>query len=145
MVEFDEIAIRDGFIGDIQEIYNNEYDLIGSEVFVDKEFNQEAGFPSCLVSILEPTSNERYADSSGTYQYINFSLNCDLYSDKLDNFSLEDSVIKLSQILIKGILEKYSNFVVTRNSGVPFRVDVKRRTVTFRCAYDNKNKIIYSN
>lgn len=145
MVEFDEIALRDGYIEDIREIFNKEYNLLGQEVYVDSEFNQEASFPSCVVSILSPTSAERYADSSGTYQYINLSLNCDLYSQKLDNYSLEDSVIKLSQILIKGILEKYSNFIVARNSAVPFRVDTKRRTVTFRFTYDNKNKIIYSN
>ena len=145
MVEFDEIGLRDSFIADIQEIYNEAYDLIGSEVYVDKKFNQEASFPCTIVNILEPTSAERYADSSGTYQYINLSLNCNIYSNELDNFSLEDSVIKLKQILIKGILTKYSNLIVTRDSDVPFRTDVLRRNVTFRFTYDNINKIIYSN
>ena len=145
MVEFDEIALRDSFIADIQEIYNEAYDLIGSEVYVGKKFNQEASFPCAIISILEPTSAERYADSSGTYQYINLSLNCNIYSNELENFSLEDSVIKLKQILIKGILTKYSNFVVTRDSDVPFRTDVSRRNVTFRFTYDHINKIIYSN
>lgn len=145
MVEFDEIAIRNEFISHIREVFNKEYDLIGDEVYVKEEFNQDASFPSCIVSLIEPTSAEAYADSSGTFNFVNFSLNCDLYSQRIEGFSLEDSIIKLSQILIKGILDKYSNLVVTRNSGVPFRVDTKRRTVTFRCTYDNKNKIIYSN
>lgn len=145
MVEFNEIELRDSFIKDIQEIYNQAYDVLASEVYVNKRFSQEASFPACVVSILEPTSAERYADSNGTYQFINLSLNCDLYSNELETFSLDDSVIKLSQILIKGILEKYRNFVVTRNSAVPFRTDVFRRNVTFRFTYDHINKIIYSN
>lgn len=146
MFEFDEIAIRDEFIAHIQEVFAKEYDLIGSEVYVGSSFEGEhASFPCCIVSLIEPTSAEKYADSSGTFNFVNFSLNCDLYSNKLDNFSLEDSVIKLSQILIKGMLEKFKTFVVTRNTSVPYRTDIKRRTVTFRCTYDNKNKIIYSN
>jgi hypothetical protein len=145
MVEFNEIELRDSFIKDIQEIYNQAYDMLGSEVYVDKRFSQEASFPACVVNILEPTSAERYADSNGTYQFINLSLNCNLYSNELENFSLDDSVIVLSQILIKGILTKYSNFVVTRNSDVPFRSDVFRRNVTFIFTYDHINKIIYSN
>jgi hypothetical protein len=145
MVEFDEIAIRDEFISHIQEVFAKEYDLIGSEVEVAPRESQEATYPCCLVNVINPTSAERYADSGGTYNYINLSINCDLFSNKLDNFSLDDSIIKLSQILIKGVLEKYSNIVVTRNSGVPFRTDVLRRTVTFRFTYDHINKIIYSN
>ena len=145
MVEFDEIAIRNEFIAHIQEVFAKEYDLIGSEVEVAPRESQEATYPCCLVNLIEPVSAERYSDSDGTFNYINFSLNCDLYSNKINDFSLDDSIIKLSQILIKGILEKYSNLVVTRNNLVPFRTDILRRTVTFRCTYDNKNKIIYSN
>lgn len=145
MVEFDEIAIRNEFIAHIQQVFANEYALIGCEVEVSPRESQNASFPCCLVNLIEPTSAEAYADSDGAFNYINFSLNCDLFSKEIEGFSLDDSIIKLSQILIKGILEKYSNLVVTRNSIVPFRSDTLRRTITFRCTYDNKNKIIYSN
>ena len=145
MVEFDEIAIRNYFINEIQEVFANEYDLIGTEVEVSAWERQETTFPCCIVSLINPIGVERYDDSRGSFRFVNFSLNCDLYSNELGEYSLEDSVIKLSQILIKGIIEKYGTFVVTRNSSVPFRTDVKRRNVTFRCTYDNVNKIIYSN
>jgi hypothetical protein len=145
MIEFDEIAIRNEFISHIEEVFSKEYDLIGGEVQVGPRESQNATFPCCLVNLIEPTSAEPYADSDGTFNYINFSLNCDLFTNQIEGFTLDDSIIKLSQILIKGILQKYSNLVVTRNSDVPFRSDVFRRTVTFRCTYDNKNKIIYSN
>ena len=145
MVEFDKIALRDFFIGEIQEIFAKEYDLIETEVETIKSENQEASFPCCVVKILNPVSAERYADSSGTYNYIDLSLDCNIFSNELSNYDLEDSVEKLSQILIKGITKKYSNFVVTRDTEVPFRTDVKRKNVTFRFTYDNVNKIIYSN
>lgn len=145
MLSFDEIAIRNEFIEHIQEVFNKQYDIIGSEVEVAPRESQDATFPCCLVNLIEPVSDEKYADSGGTFQFVNFSLNCDLYSNKIDNYSLDDSIIKLSQILISGILDKYSNLIVTRNSDVPFRSDILRRTITFRCTYDSKNKIIYSN
>lgn len=145
MFDFDEISIRNEFISHIREIFAKEYDLIGEEVSVVEDENQEATFPCCVVKVLNPISDERYADSDGTYKFINFSLSCDVYSKILDGFSLEDSVIKLKQILIKGFLQKYSNFAVTRDNAVPYRTDTKRRNVTFRCTYDNINKIIYSN
>ena len=142
---FDEIAIRNEFISHIKEAFAKEIDLIGCDVEVAPRERQEATFPCCLVNIIEPTSNERYADSDGTFNYVSFSLNCDLFSGEIEGYSLDDSIIKLSQILINGILKKYSNLVITRNSVVPFRTDILRRTITFRCVYDNKNKIIYSN
>lgn len=145
MVKFDEIAIRDEFIANIQEVFAKEYDLIKSEVEVAPRESQEATYPCCIVKLLEPTSNEKYADNSSTYNMINFSLNCDIFSNKLEDFTLDDSIITLSQILIEGILEKHKNFVVARNADVPFRSDILRRTVSFRCTYDNINKIIYSN
>lgn len=145
MLEFNEIEIRNNFISDIIEVFEKEYDLIGTEVGVYSFVNQETTFPCCIVSLLNPISVEKYDDSEGSFRFVNFSLNCDLYSNELEDFNLEDSVIKLSQILIKGIIEKYGTFVVTRNSDVPFRTDVHRRTITFRCTYDNINKIIYSN
>lgn len=145
MLSFDEIAIRNEFIEHIKEVFNKQYDIIGSEVEVAPRESQDATFPCCLVNLIEPVSAENYADSGGTFQFVNFSLNCDLYSKELNNFSIDDSIIKLSNILINGILEKYSNLIVTRNSNVPFRTDTLRRTITFRCTYDSKNKIIYSN
>ena len=144
MIEFDELAIRNAFIKDIEEIFADEYATIGTEVIVSASDSQETTFPCCLVNLLNPLSNERYDANDGSFRYVDFSLNCDLYSNALENNTATDSVIRLSQILIKGILTKYGTFVVTRNNDVPFRTDVKRRTVTFRCTYDNENKIIYS-
>jgi hypothetical protein len=142
---FDMISLRDEFIGAIREIFANEYDTLNSEVEILTNENQKASFPSCVVKIINPITDKRYVDSDDTYNIISLSLNCDLYSKELEDFSLEDSVIMLSQILINGILKKYKNFEVTRNSEVPYRSDTKRITVTFLFDYDNKNKIIYSN
>ena len=145
MVEFDEIAIRNEFMDCLREFFAEQYNLLKTEVEVTESESQEPSFPCVIVSILNPVSAERYSDSGGTYQFIDFSVNCECYSNGLDDFNLEDSVIKLSQLTITGILNKYKNFVVTRNNAVPFRADVKRRTVTLRGTYDNRNKIIYSN
>lgn len=144
-VGFNEIAVRNGFMSKITEIFANEYDLLGTEVVVGTSIDQEPSFPCCIVRIVNPVANTAYDDSAGSFRKINFSLECDLYSKELENFSLEDSVIALSQILIQGMIEKYHTFVVTRNMSVPYRTDVKRRVVDFACTYDVENKIIYSN
>lgn len=145
MVEFDQIKIRNEFIDVIKAVFKEEYDTIGSEVDVYSYIPQEASFPCCIVSILNPVSTERYDDSDGSYRFVTFSVDCDLYSKQLDNFDLEDSIIKLSQILIKGLLSSYPNLVVTRNNALPYKTDAFRRAVSFRCVYDNKQNIIYSN
>ena len=145
MVEFDEIALRDEFIEVMRENFANYYDLLKTEVYVDSSEPQEASYPCCIVNLVNPVSDQKYDDSNGTFRKIRFSLECDLYSKELDDFKLDDSIIKLSQLLIKIIITKYHTFVVTRNSAVPFRSDVKRRVVDFACTYDIENKIIYSN
>jgi hypothetical protein len=116
-----------------------------TEVQVESEEPQEASYPCCIVNLVNPISDQKYDDSKGSFRKIRFSLECDLYSNELDDFKLGDSIIKLSQLLIKIIITKYPTFVVTRNSAVPFRSDVKRRVVDFACTYDIENKIIYSN
>ena len=145
MVEFDEIALRYEFIDVIREGFANYYDLLKTEVQVQSEEQQKASYPSCIVNLGNPISDQKYDDSRGSFRKIRFSLECDLYSNELDDFKLGDSIIKLSQLLIKIIITKYPTFVVTRNSAVPFRTEVKRRVVDFACTYDIENKIIYSN
>jgi hypothetical protein len=142
---FDEIQLRDEFISALKEVFADEYDTLKTEVEVIASENQDSSFPCCVVSLLNPLSNERYADNEGTFHKINVSLTLDLYSKKLDKYSFEDSIIKLSQIAISGLLDKYSNLVITRNNKVPYRTDVLRRNVTFRMTYDVQNKHIYSN
>lgn len=145
MVEFDEIALRNEFIEVMREGFANYYDLLKAEVQVESEEPQEPSFPCCIVNLVNPISDQKHDDSNGSFRKIRFSLECDLYSNELEDFKLGDSIIKLSQLLIKIIITKYPTFVVTRNSAVPFRSDVKRRVVDFACTYDIENKIIYSN
>lgn len=145
MVEFDEIELRNEFIETIRNGFAEYYDLLGVEVQVESEEPQEASFPCCITRIVSPVSDKKYDDSEGSFKIIRLSLECDLFSDKIADYSATDSVTKLSQMLIQIILSKYHNFVVTRNNAVPFRTDVKRRVVDFACTYDIKNKIIYSN
>lgn len=145
MLEFDEIALRNEFMEVVRDGFSDYYDILKTEVQVESEEPQQASFPSCIVSIVNPISNQKYDDSDGTFRKIRFSLECDLYSKELEDFKLDDSIVKLSQLLIKIIVTKYPTFVVTRNSSVPYRTDVKRRVVDFACTYDIENKIIYSN
>lgn len=145
MVEFDEIAIRNEFIQVLREGFASYNNILKAEVQVDSEESQETSFPCCIVSITNPVSDQKYDDDRGSFRKIRFSFECDLYSDELEDFRLNDSIVKLSQLLIKIIIEKYPTFVVTRNSIVPYRTDVKRRVVDFACTYDVENKIIYSN
>ena len=145
MVEFDEIALRNEFIEVMREGFANYYALLKTEVHVESEQPQEASFPCCIVRLVNPVSDQKYDDNRGSFRKIRFSLECDLYSNALEDFKLGDSIIKLSQLLIKIIITKYPTFVVTRNSAVPYRTDVKRRVVDFACTYDIENKIIYSN
>ena len=145
MVEFDEIELRNEFIETIRNGFAEYYDLLGVEVQVESEEPQEASFPCCITKIVNPISDKRYDDGDSSFNVIRFSLECDLFSDGIADYSATDSVTKLSQMLIQIILSKYKNFVVTRNNAVPFRTDVKRRVVDFACTYDIKNKIIYSN
>ena len=145
MVEFDEIALRNEFIEVMRNGFADYYDLLKTEVQVESEQPQEASFPCCIVRLVNPVSDQKYDDNRGSFRKIRFSLECDLYSNELEDFKLGDSIIKLSQLLIKIIITKYPTFVVTRNSAVPYRTDVKRRVVDFACTYDIENKIIYSN
>lgn len=145
MVEFDEIELRNEFINTIREGFSKYSEILGSEVQVESEEPQEVSFPCCIVFIENPVSDQKYDDDRGSFRKIRFSLQCDLYSKELKNMKLGDSIAKLSQLLIKIIITKYPNFVVTRNSLVPFRTDVKRRVIDFACTYDIENKIIYSN
>ena len=145
MVEFDEIALRNEFIEVMRNGFADYYDLLKTEVQVESEQPQEASFPCCIVRLVNPVSDQKYDDNRGSFRKIRFSLECDLYSNELEDFKLGDSIIKLSQLLIKIIITKYPTFVVTRNSAVPYRTDVKRRVVDFSCTYDIENKIIYSN
>lgn len=145
MVEFDEIELRNEFIEIIREGFTSYYDTLKTEVQVKSEEPQEPSFPCCIVNLVNPISDQKYDDDRGSFRKIRFSLECKLSSNELDNFSLEDSIIILSRLLIKIIITKYPTFVVTRNSAVPFRSDVKRRVVDFACTYDIENKIIYSN
>ena len=145
MVEFDEIALRNEFIQVMRNGFADYYDLLKTEVQVESEQPQEASFPCCIVRLVNPVSDQKYDDNRGSFRKIRFSLECDLYSNALEDFKLGDSIIKLSLLLIKIIITKYPTFVVTRNSAVPYRTDIKRRVVDFACTYDIENKIIYSN
>ena len=145
MVEFDEIALRNEFIEVMREGFADYYDILKTEVEVVSSESQLSSFPCNIVNIANAISDQRYDDSDGTFRKIRFSLECDLYSKALEDFKLDDSIVKLSQLLIKIIVTKYPTFVVTRNSSVPYRTDVKRRVVDFACTYDIENKIIYSN
>lgn len=145
MVRFNKIGLRNEFIDVIREGFANYYDLLKTEVQVESEEQQEASYPCCIVSIVNPISDQKYDDSSGSFRKVRLSLECDLCSKQLDDFSLGDSIDLLSEILIQTIITKYPNFVVTRNSLVPYRTDVKRLVVDFACTYDIENKIIYSN
>lgn len=145
MIEFDEIELRDEFIDIIRNGFAEIYDVIKTDVYVDSEETQSSSFPCCFVNIISPISNRKYDDDRGTYRMISFSLECDLYTKALDGYSLSDSVIKLSQALIKIVVSKYPNFIVTRATNVPFKTDTKRRIIDFACTYDVEKKIIYSN
>lgn len=145
MKEFDVLSIRDTFKNDIQEIFSNAYDTLQNEVDVITFNEQETTYPCCLVDVLNPISAERYNDNDSTFNYIDLSLNCELYSKSLNDYNNKDAVIKLSQILINGLLTKYPTLVVTRNDNAPFRDDVSRRVVSFRCTYDNDKNRVYSN
>lgn len=145
MKQFDERAIRNAFMSDIKAIFDNANNTIKESVSVLSSNYQPATFPCCVVKILNPVSDTKYDDTNGTYRKIRLSLSCDLYSKELDDYSLEDSVIILSQILIKGFIQKYGTFTVTRNNDVPYRSDVARRNVVFICTYDVEENIIYSN
>jgi hypothetical protein len=129
----------------MREGFANYYDLLKTEVQVEREEPQQASYPCCIVNLVNPISDQKYDDSRGSFKKIRFSLECDLYSKEIGDYKLGDSVIKLSQLLIKIIISKYPTFVVTRNTAVPYRTDVKRRVVDFACTYDIENKIIYSN
>ena len=98
-----------------------------------------------IVSVINPTSNTKYVDNESTYNKINLSINCEIVSKKLDNYTLEDSIIILKDILIGGVLQKISTLSVTRDNNVPYRTDAKRRIVTFGCVYDTINNKFYLN
>lgn len=142
---FNEIQVRDFFIDFIKEVYNENYDILNTEVSVIPSENQEPSFPSVIVSVINPTSNTKYVDNESTYNKINLSINCEIVSKKLDNYTLEDSIIILKDILIGGVLQKISTLSVTRDNNVPYRTDAKRRIVTFGCVYDTINNKFYLN
>lgn len=145
MIEFDEIALRNEFITTIREGFAQHYDKLKAEVFVDSSEPQEPSFPCCIVNLVNPIADQKYDDSDGSFKKIRLSLECSIFSQELEDYKLDDSIIILSQLLIKIIISKYPTFIVTRNSGVPYRIDTKRRVVDFACTYDIQNKIIYSN
>lgn len=145
MVEFDEIAVRNEMIEVLRQGFADYNDILKTEVQIDSEEPQETSFPCCIVSVINPVSEQKYDDDCGSFRKIRFSLECDLYAKELGNFTLSDSISKLSQTLVKIIIQKYPTFIVTRNASMPYRTDVKRRIIDFSCVYDVEDKIIYSN
>lgn len=145
MANFDEIALRDEFISVIRKGFADKFNLLKTNVIVDTSEKQHPTFPSCFVNILNPLSDRRYEDTEGTFNTISLSLQCELFTNELKDFTLDDSIIKLSQILIEIITTNYSNLVITRNTSVPFRTDIKRRVINFSFVYDAINNMIYSN
>ena len=114
MVEFDEIELRNEFIETIRNGFAEYYDLLGVEVQVESEEPQEASFPCCITKIVNPISDKRYDDGDNSFNVIRFSLECDLFSDAIDDYSATDSVAKLSQMLINIILSKYKEWQAQR-------------------------------
>lgn len=146
MYIFDELALRNAFIGDIKSIYNKYYDYLKCEVDVIASNSQQPSYPCVVVSLINPRSAERYDDNDGSYRFVDVSLDCEINTKELQDYSLEDSVIVLKQLLQGELTNKYKTLVVTRDSDAPSVIDdTKRRIVTFRFTYDNKNKVIYSN
>lgn len=145
MSNFDEIALRNEFISVIRKGFAEKINLLGTNVVVDTSEKQQPTFPCCFVNILNPLSDRRYQDTESSFNIITLSLQCELFTNELKEFTLDDSIIKLSQILIEIITNNYSNLVVSRNVAVPFRTDIKRRVVNFSFVYDIVNKNIYSN
>ena len=144
-IKFNEIQVRDFYIDIIKKVFNENYDIINTEVSVIPSEQQEPSFPSVLVSIVNPTSNTRYADNESNYEKLNLSINCEIVSQKLDNYTLEDSILILKDILIGGVLDKISTLSVTRDNNVPYRADAKRRIVTFSTIYDTIDNKYYTN
>ena len=66
MVRFEKIGLRNEFIDVIREGFANYYEILKTEVQVESEEQQEASYPSCIVSIINPISDQKYDDSRGS-------------------------------------------------------------------------------
>lgn len=144
---FKELDVRNTFKQDLEDIFLTDevFDDLGTKVYIITENKQATTFPCILVSVSGNSNATNYASNTEIQRFTNFTLSFDIYSKELETYSQDDAVIKIAEILVHGIQQKYHSLIMTLNQPLPnLDASVSRKQVRFEGVMDNMNNTIYS-
>lgn len=145
---FHKLDVKDTFKESLEEIFLDEevYNELGTEVYIiGRRQKQLPTYPCIFIDFPQNSVNTRYSSSSEIQGYTNFTISFDIYSKDLNNYTQDDAVEKIAEILIDGLQKKYFNLTLTLDQPLPnLDETISREQVRFEGVYDNSNNSIYS-
>lgn len=145
---FKSLEVKDTFKNVLEDIFieDNVYADLGTEVFIISRRKKEKPTFPCIYIDTNSSENTRYASSTSIHRMSDFTLIFDIYSKDLENYSQDDAVEKIAEVLTNGIQRKYHCLRQTLNQPLPnLDETVSRWQVRFEGTMDNSNNFIYSN
>lgn len=146
---FKELEVRDTFKNDLEDIFLTDevYEELGTEVYIIASGKQQATtFPCIYIDIIGSSTSSQYSTNTEIQGYTNFTVSFDIYSKDLEKYNQEEAVIRISEILINGLQNKYHCLIMTLNQQLPnLDSTVSRKQVRFEGVMDNRDNLIYSN
>lgn len=145
---FSELYVKDTFVKEIQSIFESEniVNELGFSVMVYSEFDDKVSnlvLPCILVSINDVSTNTSASSFDNTQYATDFTIECDVYSRDMTDYSRETAVLSIGDVLNHTLTGKYKNF---RVSSVPLPnidTNIARRLYRFMGTLDNKHNYLY--
>lgn len=145
---FHELEVRKAFKHDLEMIFSDYdvYEELGAEVYIIADSKQEkTTFPCIYVDISNSSVNRAYSSNTEIQHFTDFTVAFDIYSKELDNFSQDEAVVRIGEILINGLQRKYHSLTMTLNQWLPnLDSSISRKQIRFEGVMDNKENFIYS-
>lgn len=145
---FHKLDVRDAFKKSLDKIFadKNIYDELGCEVYiVGRKKKSKPTFPCIFIDFPQNSTARQYSSSTEIQGYTSFTISFDIYSKELKNYTQDDAVARIAEILIDGLQKQYFNLQLTLDQPLPNLDDtISREQVRFEGVYDNANNQIYS-
>ena len=146
---FHKLQVKEAFRISLEDIFgkNEIYDELGTEVYIiARNKKQMPTFPCIFIDFPQNSTSSEYSTSSEIQGYTNFTVSFDIYSKDLKNYTQDDAVERIAEILIDGLQKKYFNLRLTLDQPLPnLDETISREQVRFEGVYDNAENAIYSN
>ena len=143
---FKELEIKNVFKSDLESLFASTevYDLLGSEVFIYSNIKKEyTSFPCIQIRILNNSTATKYSTASNIESFTDFTLEIDIFSQDLEDFNSNDSVIKISELVIEKLQSKYKMSIIMNQNQPNLNTDTYRRILRMNGRYDNSENRIY--